>query len=67
MRSPKVYSAGDEQTLGAKLRAPGDEWSLPSDAKIQGPKEDQEPLGLQRPAGFFKLDSMMQMMACLSN
>ena len=35
MRSPKFYSAGGEQSLGAKLRAPGDEWSLPSDAKYR--------------------------------
>jgi len=31
----RCYSAEDEQTLGTKLRAPGDEWSLPSDAKYR--------------------------------
>jgi len=31
----QIVEGGDEQTLGAKLRAPGDEWSLQSDAKYR--------------------------------
>jgi hypothetical protein len=65
MRSPKFYSAGGEQSLGAKLRAPGDEWSPAVRRIIQGRKEDLEPLGPHRER-FFKLDPML-MRPCLSN
>jgi hypothetical protein len=71
-----------DSNLDAKLRAPGDEWSLPPTQKIQGRKEDQDrfhrtPLvascfkatrgeAARIENAFITLDPM-QMMACRSN
>jgi len=52
-----------DSNMGAKLRAPGDEWSLPPDAKYRVvTRAAAACIG----SAFIKLDPM-QMMACLSN